>query len=244
MVLKPLADTEKVLLFNDVAHPFAVASSSYVLRHSQSVEQEVAIIKSQIVEKGNYNKIGLLALNDDFGSAYTTEINKAFPDKTIIVEKLDPTQTDFKTNILHLKDTDMLIVAGSGNSFGLLVKQLKEQGYKNTIVTCLAFTLVPGTVESLGNAKTGIYSLAFDASYVSDAVKTAYRQKFNSDPSFLFLLTYTDVELIADAIKNVGDNPKKVADYLKKLGSFNGKYEKANIDQFGNIWPPMLVNKF
>lgn len=243
MVLKPLAKDRNVLLFNDIAHVQATSGAPAILRHSQSIEQEVSLIETFVKNKG-FERIGVLALNDEFGLAYINGLQSRLDGKTFLIEKMDASQTDFKTNVQKIMNSEVIVLAGAGKNFGLALKQLKELGYAGEVVTALGFTLVPGSFEAAGDAKKGVYYLSFDESAVKEEFKTQYKNRFGKDATFLAMVPYTDIELMAKGISQVGDDPQKVATYIKSLSQFEGTFENVKITPEGNIWPPVVINQF
>ncbi len=54
------------------------------------------------------------------------------------------------------------------------------------------------------------------------AFKAAFRAKYGSDPAYFSAGTYDSIMLVAKAVAAVGENPKKVGDYISHLKNYQG----------------------
>lgn len=238
--LKPITEDNKILLFADIAHPNATSDSSLVLRHSQSVEQETVLL-DRIISENGYKKISLLVMKDEYGIAYANLLKDSATD----IEYVDPLATDIKVSQLKILDNnpDLIVIVGGGKIYSGAIKNLRAMGYSKDIICSLGFALVPGIMDLMKNISNVQY-LAFDDALLNDDLTERYSQRFAKDPQTFTVIGYTDIEILANAITKVGDDPEKVAAYIKSLGTFEGRYETVTISEDGNINPPIIMKKF
>lgn len=139
LALAPLADQQKVILFVHASHPRITGKSAFVFRHSNIAEQESSII-ADFLDKQSTKKCALAIMDDDYGLIFREKLNQAFSEYRIsnVSDVLyDKSETDFKTvaqKLLADRKPDTIIIAGLGNGVGILMRRLKEFGYKGDIL--------------------------------------------------------------------------------------------------------------
>jgi ABC-type branched-subunit amino acid transport system substrate-binding protein len=71
-----------------------------------------------------------------------------------------------------------------------------------------------------------------------------FSKRYGSPPSGYWAVTaYTDLELLAHAVEEVGEEPHKVSDYLKQLPTFRGTYETIQVSGNGSILVPTVMKE-
>jgi len=236
LALKPLAEENKVLVWADTTHPNQTRDSHYVLRHSNIVEKDVAVIGDFIKQK-SYKRIGLIYQQDDWGVAW----NQYFIDFAknsnieVISEAVNPKDSDFRTTITKVKakDPDAIFLVALGPAAGLLIKQAKELEYKGDLYSSNGFILTPDAVKIAGDFAKGMYYLTYEE---NAQFKKDYQKKLNKEPSILGFVGYTDIELLYYAIKQTkSSDPEKIINFIKGVKEFQGKYERVEINSTGDI---------
>ena len=140
--------------------------------------------------------------------------------KPVMFEGINKGDTDFSALITKLKQAgvDFVYYGGYHPELGLLLRQAAEQGLK-------AKWMGPEGVGNkdlnaiAGDAVEGLY-VTLPQDFSSEPANAALVQAFKDkkqDPTGPFVLTsYAAVQVIADSIAAVGNDPKKVAEHLHK----------------------------
>jgi branched-chain amino acid transport system substrate-binding protein len=114
MALAPLAAENKVVLVGLVATaPRLTAQNEWIFRFFPTAEVEVRPILS-ILHRLKVKKLGILYLNDEFGSSVCRVIREGFEkaDGTVKIDAFDPEEVDYKKHITKLKDMEAIYMVG------------------------------------------------------------------------------------------------------------------------------------
>jgi len=141
---------------------------------------------------------------------------------------------------------EAIYVYGYGKANGLMVKQIKESGYKGLLLGSYNFSIEP----TLGIAKSvleGSYFTvpAFDPSLESKEIidfVNRFQQKYNKLPNWNTVIEYDAVNLIAQVIKNKGSSSYKIKSGLENYGDFKGVAGEYKV-VMKNEWVPKLFIK-
>lgn len=236
LALKPLAEENRILVWADTTHPNQTQDSNYVLRHSNIVENDIAVIGNFIKQK-SYKRIGLIYQQDDWGVAWNQYFNDFAKNLNIEVfsEAINPKDSDFRTVITKVKgkNPEAVLLVAVGPAAGLLIKQIKELKYNGDLYSSNGFILTPDAATIAGDSAKGMYYLTYEE---NTRFKEDYQKKFNKEPFLLGFCGYTDIELLYHAIKQTkSSDPEKIINFIKGLKEFQGKYEKAEINSTGDI---------
>jgi len=252
LALTPIADKEKIILLVHASHPKITGSSPYVFRHSNVADQESEVIVQFVSKNLSADKVAIAVMDDDYGMVFkktienlvSTQFKNTSIVKSIVYEK---TESDFKsiTQKLLSANPDVIIIAGLGNGVGILIKRLREYGYKREIIITLGATMT-GAFQSAGEAAKGIYFVTFDIDEQSKKYKDLneeYKKLYNSDLSAAPLIFYNSLILISDAMRSAGVKPEDISRFISSLRSFDGVGEKMHILRKYNIVPKLKVLK-
>ncbi len=240
LALKPLAEEKKVILFADAAHPKLTENANFILRHSNIADSDAKVLVEE-AKKKNPKNVGIIYLNDDWGLVFNQEFRRLLLDSNPAIqltsESYLPAATDFRTQLTKIlaNKPDMVIVASFGPASGLIIKQLKELGYEGDIFVNIGFSLTPDAQKIAGEAAKGIYYQTMEGFSTFDS---AYMQKYGKKPALFAAYVYTDFEILKYAIEKVGEDPEKVANFIRTLSRFQGTYEQVEITPQGD----MIIN--
>ena len=201
---------------------------------------------------GVHGSAGILVQNDDYGASFveamSVHLNRAGI-RIAVEEKYGPEDFDART-IAHraiFKQPESIVLVGVGKNLGLLIRRLREYGYKGLIYASLGFRLVPGAIEAAGDDARGIRYTQFlfdtsDPAYVSLALD--YSERFGHELGAEALIAYNTVRLIWECVKAVGADPAKVAQQLRSYHEFRGAGEMMTLTQQGDILPRLTVGTY
>lgn len=177
---------------------------------------------------------------------YTLDIKKSFEKEfagTVVVsEEFQPGTSDFRTIVAKTKSVrpDVLIVLSQTGIAGAhFIKQVRDAGIDVAVMT--DFTFVSNTsAKDIVGSFDGVYFA--DPAYAPEGVETKevfarYEARYGKAPFIPFhaASTYDSVMMLADALKDVGDDSVKVHDWLlvnvKNRSGLMGTY---SLDANGN----------
>ena len=145
MALAPLAKKNKVVLVGLVATtPELIKQNEWTYRYWLTAEDEVPVI-IKILEELKVKTLGILYLNDDFGTGFFGLLKKGFEKNGGVVksESFDSRDTDFKEKIAKLKDMEAIFAVGFSVPLKAVFKQLREENFKGFIISQSAATWPP-----------------------------------------------------------------------------------------------------
>lgn len=245
MVLKPIAEKNKILLWGYSGHPEITKDSTYLLRHSNTVDEDAKTMSRYILQE-DFKKVSIIYQQDEWGNVWNEILPPILKEENIqiISESIDPKDSDFKTTILKIKNKnpDAIVLSVYGPTIGILIKQIKELEYEGVIYTSPGFITTPGAQEIAGDYARGIYYQTFKE---NSMFEQDYRMRFDEEPVFWVLIPYTDLELLEEALKQTqSTKPEKIIEFIKNLNEFQGKYEKALIKPSGDIIFETIIKKW
>lgn len=186
-------------------------------------------------------KVAVLHDKQTYGSGVATQVKDALAKQNVNValfEGINVGDSDYSAIITKLKSAgvDLVYFGGYHPELGLLLRQSREQGLKvqfmgpegtaNQDLVAIAGPAIDGLLVTLPADFT---KLPGNESIVK-AFKDAKR-----DPDGAFQMpAYAAVQILADSINAVGEDPAKVADYMHKT-AFNTGIGKVEYDAKGDL---------
>jgi len=192
---------------------------------SYQVETAVALFK-----KLGVKKLAIVHQGDGYSEDLASLTQKKWKEsgnEVVAYELVNKGEQDQSALVTRLKSKapDMVFWTAYYADGGLLIKQLRQGGYKGKI------TVGDGSTDAKliqigGKATEGVYALANPLpEFLTTGKKfiADYKAKFKTDPGPYSALTYDGMMLLADAIKRAGSADKKaVTAALKKTDKFPG----------------------
>ena len=189
-----------------------------------------------------YKKIAIMSANNEYGVTMKDEITKSFESlggQIVATETYDQASGDLRTNITRLVENqnniDALVVTNNITPESMF-RQLKELGWTKPIVSD-AWTI---TSPYMKDRKVACGVPFIDYAYTPQAdldtnptaanYSKTYEAQFKGSPILLGALTYDSYNILSKAINEVGGNPKKIAEYLPKMGEFAGITGNVSFD--------------
>ena len=135
LAIAPIAEANKVILISPGSQADKIsASGDYIFRTQVTTAQEAHYLAEFIASEARGGKIGILALNTDYGTSLISDMTKdlnQLGEKVSWTELYAGTETDFRTHLLKANSEGVkYLLLGANRKFGgLIVKQAKELGY-------------------------------------------------------------------------------------------------------------------
>ncbi|ARP94091.1 branched-chain amino acid ABC transporter substrate-binding protein [Bordetella genomosp. 13] len=186
-------------------------------------------------------KVAVLHDKQTYGSGVATQVKDTLERNKVpvaIFEGINVGDSDYSAVITKLKSAgvDFVYFGGYHPELGLLLRQSREQGL-NVQFMGPEGTANQDLVAIAGPAIDGLLvTLPADFTKLpgnEGVVKAFEAKKRNPDGAFQ-MPAYAAVQLIAEGITAVGEDPAKVADYLHKT-SFNTAIGKVEYDAKGDL---------
>lgn len=244
--VKPLAEQNKVLEWAYSANPDVIKDSSYVLRHAYDSNFDAKALTDHIANR-SLKRVYVVYQQEPYGQSFNDYLTKYLQEKGITVGSagVDNKSADFRAELTKAKSfkPDAIIFVIIGNGSGLVIKQVREIGYTGDIYSSAGFIISPGALDIAGTAAKGMYYQVDQYDPTQNAeFASQYEKLYGQKPQINVGLGYIDMEIIDQAIKNVGSNdPLKLVNYIKTLTSFKGKYQEVVISKDGSIVIPTVI---
>lgn len=185
-----------------------------------------------------YKKVAIFMANNEQGKSIADEFSKAFSAKggtVVTTEFYDaaPGVGDYRTNVTKLKavqaNVDAIIFSNTLNTLVPMLDQMKSLGLTKPIVAD------PGTLDNpalksnfapIENVDFAGYDYGPLPSPTDSAAvtkfKEAYKAKYGVEPLYFAASHYDTMMIIAQAVKEVGEDPEKVSQYVSNLKDYKG----------------------
>ncbi len=198
----------------------------------------VAVAKYATEDLG-LKKVGLLKMNDQFGTGWEEGIQGALKAKNqalVDVEFHGSTDKDMAPQLLRLQQSgaELIVVASHPPTHVVILKQRKQLGLDKIPLLASNSAMLPTTLALLDPTEIeGIMGTVDSLPALDPASKewaAKYKARFNTQADFSAAEYYDGVMMVAEAIKAKGADLKGVADYLHEI---KGKKGMGNTWTFG-----------
>ena len=227
LALKPLAIQDTSLLFCIASHAeITNNNANLVFRPANTGIDEANYMIDYITESINDPKIFFYAFNTEAGidlaNTFKEKLSTNLTGTCLYDENVSIVRNI--TTKSYFKDANCIVVIGFSPIMGLIVKSLRESGYKNLILTNVGFNN-PSVIESAGDYAKSVLYVDHDFPYnskehsVRDSIAlTEFRASF----TVMSYVTFASLFIIDDALHNVnGKNMMDVGKYISTHGEYN-----------------------
>lgn len=191
---------------------------------------------------------GVIYVNLDNGIGYKNAFEKRFEDLggTIVLSlPIELDQTDFRTELLKVKDEgpDVLFIASQTGH--LVVKQAGEIGIESHLIGPITME-TPEMLSVAGDAAEGIYYShpAFDPLSGEEIVQEfqqEYLDAYGKMAEIRAAESYDAVMLIADAMRECATRADCIRDHLYGVANYTGVSGKTTFDEYGEVDKPLVI---
>lgn len=222
----PIYDEEGILMVTPSATSPALTDGKnfeYIFRVTGRDDQQGPAAAKYILEQAKPKKVAVLHDKQSYGQGIAATVRDTLVKggvKPVLFEGINAGDSDYSAVITKLRSNgvDFVYYGGYHPEMGLLLRQAAEQGVKATFmgpegagnpdINAIAGAAVEGMLVTLPRD--------FSTDPANSALVKAFKDK-KRDPSGAFQLSaYSAVQAIVDGVKAVGDDPEKVAAWLRK----------------------------
>jgi branched-chain amino acid transport system substrate-binding protein len=202
------------------ANEILTQSSRYTFRTCLPAADEVAVPILQLAQRRGLKSVGAIIADYAWGQSIKKSLEAAF-DKTNIglnVQVAPLTATDFTPYLRALGNVPLIVATGHPPGAAAILAQSGQLGIKAPVAGAYSPFLL--TAKAAGTAAYGRWA-DFKCMDVSTKAYQALAKRFlKTFPQLDFfeddaLAGYAYVKIVAEAIRNVGDDPKKIATYVR-----------------------------
>jgi len=233
-----------------VSYPGITKKSEWVFRDHPGSDDEALAMAHFMYHYSKINNIVVIYCNDDFGIGGYEAFERTFEDfggNIIWAEAYELNEMDFRSIITKVRsfDPEGVYVIGYVKASVILVKQLREMGYKKFLAAPMAMS-IPTFIQLAGGALEGAYftSTKFDArsdDMITKRFSERFRSMFDSEPNVFSALSYDGLMMIAEVIKNKGHNKNKIKEGILELDNFSGVMGNLSVTENRNIKFPLRI---
>ena len=216
--------------------------SDWVFRYYISAKNEAAVMVKYWKEN-KVKKVGIIYVSDEYGLDFYRVTKNLYGENIIFNEAFDKTTSDFRgiaTKIAHSNVKNLYLIS-YGPTYGVIVKQIRESGYKGNIYGNNAFAM-PVVYKQAGKYAEGVvitvpsFYIEPDSSFLSE-----YEDKWGSKPDHYSGYGYDVMSLLYSTIKKARTHEKKVSldnlrKALKSITDFKGIMGKSKQKENGDFF--------
>ncbi|NQU77281.1 ABC transporter substrate-binding protein [Candidatus Falkowbacteria bacterium] len=242
----PITEAAEVILISPFSTSIDITNAGdFVFRTSPSDALVAKKTAELAYDTYGHTKAAVIAENTDFSQALKKSFSENFEEmggEIVASEDYNTDDTDLKTQILKVKESGAEVVFFAPQSptpGALLLKQAAELGLEARIIGNEFFgdkDLISAAQEA---AEDVVYYIPGTS---SDSPKTAkfysdYQEKYGEEIAIVQYTpnVYDTVQLLADALKEHGEDTAKIRDYLYGIKNYEGVSGKFSFDENGDV---------
>ncbi|MCF7918226.1 ABC transporter substrate-binding protein [Candidatus Gracilibacteria bacterium] len=240
----PIAEKNKIILMGSItSSPEVTYSGDFVFRTFPSDASQGQILGQAAQKK--FKRIGMLVEQSDYAMSIGDVFLKYFQGE-IIKETFVPSESDFRTRITKLKNSDieMLFISPQAPAkFDIIAKQLSEQDWD---IPLWGNEMISNDLEIVSRYEDLFQrTKAVSASFLApenEQLTTflrSYRELYREDPKFFNYVgaTIDSLDILVHAIQKVGNasDTSAIRDALYSTQNYNGMLGKFSFDANGDI---------
>ncbi len=250
LAVAPVAEENEVVILSPVSStPALTDAGDYIFRNSTTDEYEGPIMADYATKELKLATFTVLVINNDYGlglaEVFTQAIN-ANGATVLINETFDPSETDFKTQLLKIKKEkpEALYLVGQKEIANIL-RQMSEIDFDAQILSTVMFE-DPEVIEKAGEKAEGvIYTFpSFDPKEGNDTAVgfgERFHEKYGNYPEIFAALNYDALKIAAIAIEKGGYDSTGIKTALYNIKGFPGVCGDTTFDKNGDVSKPIGV---
>jgi branched-chain amino acid transport system substrate-binding protein len=246
----PIVKEKQLILFAAAAHPAITGSYDRAFRHNLTLQAEVNILATYMVDNIKPLRSRLVHINDDYGIGFkdywqsqldhfgiqnspSISFDRAIQDvRSIAVQALNDSP-------------DCIILVGYGPTLGTLLRRIRENGFTGTILVNNAMPF-PDVRAAAGDAASGVFYVDYDIDYQDSnyiSVNDKYNSRYGENIPPIALFEHNTLILIAKVYKETGGDFNRFASYLRSQEHLSLPGEIVTITKEGDIIPKLRISK-
>jgi branched-chain amino acid transport system substrate-binding protein len=225
---------DEILIGNIVTTPKITNVSENVFRNWASDAKEAELFADFIKEKG-YQKVGIVYEQTDYAEGLKISLESFLPKMEITSEGFDSNTKDIRTQLIKLKDTEVIFISPQTESAGdLILKQLTELNITSDLIVNDNIIKSLKLVEEHSKVLEGCIGGDFiiESNTENEAFLKKYEETYGEEcpQDNICFAVYDSVYLIAKAIEKSDNDIEKAKEYLQTT-TYDGISGKISFDK-------------
>jgi branched-chain amino acid transport system substrate-binding protein len=236
----PIVEAGKVVLLSPTSSsPDVTKAGEFVFRNYPSDALKTVAMAKYFQEKG-FKKVAIISENTDFCQGFASSLAEQLPEGAVVFnETVEPGTKDFRTLITRLKDMEFDVFVPNGNSdavIGPMLEQFREQGFTQPAVAHDAADSVT-MAKDLPEATNNLFVINVSSELEDGSFTSAFTAEYGDPQYGISYAGYANdsVEVLAQAIAEVGTEGDVLRHYLLSMPDFTGVVGTFHFDQNGDV---------
>ncbi len=200
------------------------------------IVKSAEILGEYITKQNSCNAVAIMSEQTDTGKDKIKGLSSQIdPEKIGLVEFFDPSATDFRANILKLKEkqADCLFVEIKSNILPVLLRQLVENNYTPQIFST-SYSVTPGIFASA--PKEMLDKVIFSSTLVDEknpltkAFLDKYQAKYGKAATDFSAVGYEMIKMLSKATKACGEDKACIKGELSKISNLDTTLGKMTME--------------
>jgi branched-chain amino acid transport system substrate-binding protein len=249
LALVPIAEKNKVFLISPGASSPKLGNiSPFFARNYPSSVDESRESAKFLAKNKHILKTAIIYVNSEYGLGLKDVFTKTYEllgGKVIFSEAYKVGNTNFRDIITKMKGTkpEAIYLGGNQKEMGNFIRQLREYGSKALVLSNISFL----ESDCLNIAKSSANGVIVPVAYYNPTdplfksafnFATSYKKKTQKDVTIPIAVGYDSITLIAKGIGKFGNNPEKVASFVRNLKKYDGALGLLNFSN-GDVSMPV-----
>ncbi len=253
--IAPIGDKSKVVSINGGGiSPDLAALGDYFWNVIPLVNNEVQALTPYLVKEQKFNKIALIFVDDPAGEAIKNELEKEIPrhgGKLVATFQIPRASQQFAGIAAKVRRAkpDAVFIASSGAPQAQIIKQLRDNGVKQQLVSYSSFS-VPNVLQ-LPEAEGAIFptqSIDWEADDITRRLAADWRKRKGKEPNAYVANYYNAVMVfvkLAQALEKDGQpiTGENLLKQRQKSGTFEVAGGKMVFLSNGTVSVPLQLNQ-
>lgn len=244
-----LTDHKVILISGGASSPNLTNSSPYFFRTWPSDIEEALIMAKFAASK--YKRLAILYINNEYGIGLKDPLIKEFTGfggEIVVIESFEQGAVDFRTQLTKINNEkpDAIFLITNPREGARCIKQSKELNIKAQILSHSGI-IAPEVIEIAGSSANGVLLVDSSIDYQSKELGISefldsFRSFYGKDPGILAIAGYDSLQILATAIKKVGEDPDKIRSELLKDEGFEAASGRVKFTEGGDIKRPVRIS--
>ncbi|MFH0949541.1 MAG: ABC transporter substrate-binding protein [Candidatus Aenigmatarchaeota archaeon] len=237
LAIAPLAEQNKVVLLSSCASaPKVSDAGDFIFRDMPSDTFQGSFGAEYVYNTLGIKKVAILHTIGDYGNGIKDEFKKRFLElggQIVAEESFEQDATDMRAQLTKIKvmKPELIYMPAYTQGASLILKQSKELGVDAKFLDSDAGD-DPRIIELAGEGAEGFRITVQDPG--SEKFAQAFKEKFGHDVLVCTSYSYDAVNILAQALKKVGNNGEAIKNELYNVKDFKGETGVTGFDKNGD----------